>query len=316
MTVATPVPLGIPQQASLETELTTRTMGGGLRLLVASGLRDDAEAERDLRRVADRIDAWAGRLTRFRDDSDLAQLNADPGRLDVALRPTLAAALTHARAMSAATAGVVDVSLLDARLAAETGGHPSFQRVTSWSLTGDGRDRRLAREVPVRFDLDGVAKGWIADRALLLLDAYPAALVDADGDIAVRTAGPTDWQIGVPHPQEPGVELARLHPPADWPGGRFGIATSGTSVHRWQTTRGVTHHLIDPWTGQPAETDVVQATVVAERAGLAEALAKAAVIRGAQAGPEVLAAGGAWAALLLLVNGDLLVLPGSDRWLD
>ncbi len=316
MTVATPAPLEIPQQARLETELTTRTMGGGLRLLVASGLRDGAEAERDLRRVADRIDAWSRRLTRFRDDSDLALLNADPARLDVALRPTLAAALTHARAMSAATAGVVDVSLLDARLAAETDGHPAFQRVTSWWLTGEGRDRRLLREDPVRFDLDGVAKGWIADRALRLLDAYPAALVDADGDIAVRVAGSTDWRVGVAHPEDTGVELAHVHPPADWPGGGFGIATSGTSVHRWQTAQGVTHHLIDPWTGRPAETDVVQATVVAERAGLAEALAKAAVIRGAQAGVEVLEAGGAWAALLLLVNGDLLALPGSDRWLD
>jgi len=316
MTIATPAPLEIPQQATLETELTTRTMGGDLRLLVASGLRDGAEAERDLRRVADRIDAWARRLTRFRDDSDLALLNADPARLDVALRPTLAAAMTHARAMSAATAGVVDVSLLDARLAAEADGHPSLPRVTSWSLTGEGRDRRLLRTDPVRFDLDGVAKGWIADRALRLLDAYPAALVDADGDIAVRTAGPTDWQVAVPHPEEAGVELARLQPPADWPGGRFGIATSGTSVHRWQTARGETHHLIDPWTGLPAETDVVQATVVAERAGLAEALAKAAVIRGAQAGPAVLEAGGAWAALLLLASGDLLALPGTDRWLD
>lgn len=301
-------------QPMLETELSTRSMGGRLRLLVASAATDGDAAESDLRRVAGRIDAWAGRLTRFDTASDLGVLNAEPGRSPAALRPTIAAALTHAQHMAVATEGTVDVTLLDARIAAETGGRAPGGRPSAWHLSGAGRRVELVRDRRVRFDLDGVGKGWIADRALGLLADYRCALVDADGDVAVRAPGSSGWTIAVEDPRDQ-RELARLRLPDGWPLERFGVATSGTSVHRWPGPDGPSHHLIDPRTGRPACTDVVQATVVAESSGLAEALAKSAVVRGASDGLELLARAGAWAALLLLEDGDLLATPGTERWL-
>ena len=86
--------------------------------------------------------------------------------------------------MSAATKGVVDVAMLDARIAAETEEWSVPSGRAAWQLTGEGRQRAIVRDGRVRFDLDGVAKGWIADRALRLLDAYPGALVDAVREMA------------------------------------------------------------------------------------------------------------------------------------
>jgi thiamine biosynthesis lipoprotein len=301
------------QAMSLETELATRSMGGGLRLLVASAPATRARAERDLRRLADRIDAWARRLTRFRDDSDLCRLNQDPERSPVALPPTLAAVLAHAREMAAATRDTVDVSMLEARLAAETGAI-SLAGGGTWALDGDGHRANLIRHGRVRFDLDGVAKGWIADRALRHLDGYAGALVDADGDIAMRAPAALGWEVAVGHPNDESIELARLQVPRDWPSGHFGVATSGTSVHRWQRPEGSSHHLIDPRTGRPAVTDVEQATVVAAGAGPAEALAKAALIRGSHDGLRLLERAGVWAALLLLASGELLTSAGTEMW--
>ena len=263
-------------------------MGGGLRLVVASAVEDGERAERDLRRVTERIDAWAGRLTRFTDTSDLSKLNADPERSPLHLRPTLASVLAHARHMAAATEDTVDVAMLDARIAAETGEWSTPSGRSAWRLTGEGREQNLVRDGRVWFDLDGVAKGWIADRALRLLGTYPNALVDADGDVAVRTSPSTGWSIGVAHPDDDLVELARLRPPRDWFADSFGVATSGISVHQWHLPGGRTHHLVDPRTSRSAVTDVVQATVVAESTGLAEALAKSAVIRGSHDGLELL----------------------------
>jgi thiamine biosynthesis lipoprotein len=302
-------------EATLETELTTRSMGGGLRLVVASAAEDGDRADRDLRRVAERIDAWARRLTRFTDTSDLSMLNTDPKRSPLTLRPTLAAVLAHARRMAAATEDTVDVAMLDARIAAETGEWSMPNGRSAWRLTGRGRHRILRRDGPVRFDLDGVAKGWIADRALRLLGAYPNALVDADGDVAVRSSSSAGWSIAVAHPDDDLAELARLRLPRGWPTDCFGVATSGISVHRWRLPAGATHHLIDPRTSRPAVTEVVQATVVAGSTGLAEALAKSAVIRGSQDGLELLDRAGAWGALILLEDGDLLATPGTARWL-
>ena len=174
-----------------------------------------------------------------------------------------------------------------------------------------------ARSPGTRFDLDGVAKGWIADRALRLLDRYPGAVVDADGDIAVRVAPGDSWEIGVADPR------GSRRPPrgrradrrARWPGrGRrtWGVATSGTSVHRFGPDA---HHLIDPRTGRPAVTDVVQATVLASGAAAAEAFAKSAVILGSAAGLEYLDRAGVAGAILLLEDGRALALPRTSAFL-
>ncbi len=158
----------------------------------------------------------------------------------------------------------------------------------------------MVRRAAFRFDLDGVAKGWIADRALALLRGHPAALVDADGDIAVRPGGGVAWDIAVADPR-PGADgdLALLRLDDRAAGATLGIATSGTSVHRWPAAAGgpPRHHLLDPLTRRPAVTDVVQATVIAGSAREAEVLAKAAVIAGVgrRHGPAR-PARGAWGA--------------------
>ena len=182
-------------------------------------------------------------------------------------------------------------------------------------MEGRGRDCTVRREGRVRFDLDGVAKGWFADRALALLGAYPAALVDADGDVALRVPAWSSWRVSVADPIDEATDLAVLSVPRARRGHPFGVATSGTSVHRWHVNGGPTHHLIDPHTGRPSETDVVQASVVAESALAAEALAKAAVIAGSEEGMHMLERSGAWAAVLLLEGGEVIASPQTMRWL-
>ena len=55
---------------------------------------------------------------------------------------------------------------------------------------------------------------------------------------------------------------------------------------------GYAHHLLDPSTGRPAWTGVIQATAIADTALRAEALAKAALLSGPERGRELLAAHG------------------------
>jgi thiamine biosynthesis lipoprotein len=230
------------------------------------------------------------------------------------VRPTLAAVLEAAAGLEERSEGLVDITLLEPRLAAEAGtvGRPTDGR---WWLEGSGRSRRVRREGRVVFDLDGVGKGWIADRALALLAAYPAALVDADGDVALRLAPDIAWQVAIADPRVQGTDLAALRVPMRQRARRLGVATSGTSVHRWPHDDGARHHLIDPWTGRPADTDLRQVTVVAESALAAEALAKAAVIIGASDAPDLLERAGALAEVLLPADGDAFATLRSLEWL-
>ena len=303
-------------------------VGVHVRPRAAAPASRDAAA-RDVARALRHLAAWASRLTRFSATSDLSRLNADR-RSAVPVRPTLGALLDWGRAAEAATDGTVDIALLDARLAAEgigvsAGGDPGARRVASraWSLDRRARGAVVNRPAGLRFDLDGVGKGWLADRALRLLSGHAAALVDADGDLALALRAGERWGIGVDdgRAQTPGdapaAHLATLELiGADGPAmTRFGLATSGTSVHRWAGDTGWRHHLIDPLTGRPAVTDLVQATVLAASAREAEALAKAAVILGSESAFLMLERPSVLGALLLTERGELLALPATVRWL-
>ncbi len=319
--------------------LVSSAMGGRLVLRAMADPDRALDAPHDLEMVARRVRAWAAILTRHADDSALLRLDRDP-RATVPVGPTLAAALAWAADAADLTGGIVDVTLLDERLAAEGirgrtvathapaapwsaaheqtapgpaihDGPTALPAGASWSIRGGQRHRGavVTRRPGARFDLDGVGKGWIADRALALLDRHPGALVDADGDIAIRPARGERVSVGVADPRDPSAQLAVLSLAAG-PGRRtWGVATSGISVHRWATAAGTTHHLIDPRTGRSAATDVVQATVVAATAREAEALAKTAVILGAVDGLRFLDRTATAGAVLLLGDGRVVALP-------
>jgi thiamine biosynthesis lipoprotein len=169
--------------------------------------------------------------------------------------------------------------------------------------------------VGVRFDLDGIAKGWLADRGVGRLGGWPVAVVDVDGDVAIRLAPGKACAIGIADPGRAGMDLLvlRLVGRVGAEATRYGVATSGTSVHRWGLDDERRHHLIDPRTGRPAHTDVVQATVIAGTARAAEAFAKTAVILGSTAGLAALDRSDIVGVVLLTEDGRLLVTPGAAR---
>ncbi|HUP83793.1 MAG TPA: FAD:protein FMN transferase, partial [Candidatus Limnocylindria bacterium] len=136
--------------------------------------------------------------------------------------------------------------------------------------------------------------------------------------IAVTADAGVEWQVNVADPRSPtAAPLATLRLTGGETWSRsYGVATSGTSVHRWQLDDGrQTHHLIDPRTGRPAETDIVQATVIAPSAREAEVIAKTAVILGSESALEYLDRSAAQACLLLLEDGSVACLPGIEAWL-
>ena len=175
-----------------------RPMMGGR---VSVHLRDESDRRRPpgdaAERVLDRIAAWAGRLTRF--DAGLrARAPQRRRRGAVPVGPTLTAVLDWAREPRADDRR--PRGRRDARRAPGGRGgrrrRPAAAAARRWSLPRLPRGAVVEREPGVRFDLDGVAKGWLADRALAIAPGR-SALVDGDGDVAARVA--------------PGRRVARRH---------------------------------------------------------------------------------------------------------
>ena len=139
---------------------------------------------------------------------------------------------------------------------------------------------RIALEPGVRIDLGGIGKGYAAERAAELLALAGPCLVNAGGDVATRGGS---WPVGVETAGAPlTLELAGA-----------ALATSGRDRRRWRRGGRELHHLIDPRTGAPSETDLLRVTVVAPDAVEAEVAAKALFLAGADAAARRGGRGGA-----------------------
>jgi thiamine biosynthesis lipoprotein len=242
---------------------TFHAMGTEVELLVDADEADDAltAAEAEFHRLE-------ALLSRFLDDSELSRLNAagsiEPG-------PDLRRVVELALAAREETGGRFDPTVHDAVVAA--GYDRSFEllpperpAVEAASCGGDVRvGDRIELEPGIRLDLGGIGKGYAAERAAELLALAGPCLVNAGGDVSVRGGA---WPVGCA--PELTLEL-----------GGGGLATSGVDRRRWRAGGRELHHIVDPATGAPAETDLLRVTVVGPDAVAAEVWAKALLLVGA-----------------------------------
>jgi FAD:protein FMN transferase len=253
-------------------------------------------------------------LTRFDPASPLSQLNRLQGRW-TAVPPLLMRAIRAALQAASLTGGAFDPTVLDAMEAA--GYSRSFELgPTSASApvpAGRWREVQLAPAgnavwLPpgVRLDLGGIGKGLAVDGALARLGSEHRALVNAGGDLAIRTtAGDGPILVDVADPYNPSRVMATC-------GLRQGaVATSSTLGRRWG--RGL-HHIINPATGSPAASGVVAATVFGGTAVRAEVLAKAAIVLGPERGLALVEQAGCH-GLLVLDGGQTRMTPGLEGFL-
>jgi thiamine biosynthesis lipoprotein len=229
-------------------------------------------------------------LSRFRPDSELSRLNRSAGSPFQA-SPLLRQVLSGALEAAARTGGLFDPTLLQAIEAA--GYTRSFDRlepgVPDPVEEAPGRyekvelrdDGTVVLHAGARVDLGGYAKGWTVDACEKLLVGCESWVVNAGGDLLARGAGPTGegWLVGIEDPfdrnRDIGVLLAQ----------DCAIATTSRMRRRWTTQSGPAHHIIDPATGQPADTGLASVTVVAESSVEAEVLAKVLFLLGPDGGP-------------------------------
>lgn len=258
--------------------------------------------------------------SRFRDDSELARVNSRPG-VRVEVSDLFVSVLTAAVDAARDSGGVVDPTLgAHIRNAGYDRTFALVRERQRWSITPLPPRRDLWRLIEIdaaaktvrvprgcELDLGATAKAFAADRAAARIteETGGPVLVSVGGDIA--TAGPAPsggWC----------VRIADDHrTPLDLPGpciaiSSGGLATSSTSVRRWQTDTGCAHHLLDPRTGLPARTPWRTVSVTASTCFDANVASTTAIVLGDNA-PQWLADRGL-PARLVANDGRILHLCG------
>ncbi|MCJ7513588.1 MAG: FAD:protein FMN transferase, partial [Anaerolineales bacterium] len=280
-------------------------------------------ASRRLSQVAGWFETWESRLSRFRPESELSQLNARAGEV-IPVSPMMWQVIQASLRAARISGGLVTPTVLPALEAA--GYDRSFDQMRDMERGFASRPSPAAdwREIALdpakhtlrlpqgtRLDLGGIGKGWAAQRSVHRLRAWGATLVSAGGDIALSSSrnGLRPWSIAVADPRDPEKDIARLALHAG------GVATSGTDYRRWMQGGALQHHLIDPRTGAPALTDVLSATVIAPSLEMAEVAAKVVILLGSREGLAWIERRPILAGLLVLESGEQLDSRRLTRYL-
>ena len=232
--------------------------------------------------------------SRFRPDSELAQLDQAAGR-PVPVSPLLAEAVAVALRAAELTGGDVDPTVGEAIV---TAGYDrdftlvpadgpavnlAVRAVPGWhQVRLDLSSRTLTMPAGVRLDLGATAKAWTADRSAARIAGTldTGVLVGLGGDISVAGPAPDGgWRIRVQdvtgHPDEDPCGPATV---VAITGG--GLATSSTTARRWRRGGSVLHHILDPRTGLPPAPVWRTVSVTAATCADANTASTAAIIRG------------------------------------
>lgn len=229
---------------------------------------------------------WDRVFSRFREDSELARLNAHAGEW-VEVSPLMLEVLGKCLALTKETEGCFDPSA-GSYLAAAGYGLPKnlilpTQVPTYRDIAMDIPNSRIRTAPRQVLEPAALVKGMAIDAAGTALAGVPAWMVNAGGDLRTQGDYPGQgaWNVAIQAPQDRRAVISTVRARNE------AVATSGTYETTWESGRERWHHQINMTTGKPT-TGVISVTVLAPTAELADGFSSAALLLGIKTGSAYL----------------------------
>lgn len=270
-------------------------------------------ARRTLARMTAEVQRLENIFSLYRAESELSRLNRD-GVLQGA-SPALRDVLDYALALAVASNGAFDPSVQPlwtlyerhfSRPDASPAGPAALERDHARGLVDyraiDLAGRNLRLGTPgMALTLNGIAQGYVTDviADLLRNEGFDHAVV-AMGETRVLGTHPEGqpWRVGLRDSSGHVGRVLELANQASATSGGYGTVFDPSGQH---------HHIFDPATGGSAHR-LTEAVVTAPRAMVADALATALVVAGADRAPAILASVPGARAILTRPNGETVML--------
>ncbi len=267
-------------------KIQTKAMASKINILVADAsdapIEDWHGAE-----VVSVFRHYEALLSRFKESSELWEINQDPSRMHRVSR------LTYAAIREAYEAYLKTKSIFDPRVYQDLcrlGYSVSFAKINgdadsdtpekrdplpAWNPEFDaGSTSVKVGSMPI--DLGGIGKGLAVRDAAAALGSYSSAfLIEAGGDCYAKgsPADVDEWLIGIENPSGNGhLAIVAVRD--------AGCATSSIRLRNWRRGGSQVHHLIDPSTGLPGGEGLLSVTVLHPDPVRAEILSKTLFLSG------------------------------------
>lgn len=181
------------------------------------------------------------------------------------------------------------------------------QKIGYENIIIEGNTVTLLGETQI--DLGAIAKGYIANkvRDYLISENIEKAIIDIGGNIVtVGTKSKYEgFIIGIRKPFGETNEISAAIEVID-----MSVVTSGPYERSFVVDDVLYHHIIDPNTGYPVETDMVSATIVAKDPFTADALSTSCFLLGVDKAVELIESLEDTEAIFIEADGDIILTSG------
>lgn len=290
-----------PDEPGQVYQLSGETMGTRYSILVTQfpdDITDNELAEGIARRLR-RIDREL--MSTYAPESELSRFNRAAVGQWMDISAELADVMTQAQTISELTDGYFDVTV--GPLVDRWGFGPVQEMADSPRIPTDGeieqlRERvgyrhlevsqqppRLRKLQDVRVDLSAIAKGYATDVIADYLDSagLDSYFIEIGGELRIRGIKP-DGSSWVPAIERPTQGAPEVHDIIVLDGQSIAVAGSGDYRNYFEQDGVRFSHEIDPFTGRPVTHDLAAVYVITDTASMADALATAFMVMGAERG--------------------------------
>ena len=258
-------------------------------------------------------------LSRTKEGSDIWKINHAEGQA-VTVQPETADLIAQALDYAEMTDGLIDPTIAPLADLWNFSGSPAgpvpsdsaiqklLSHVDYTAVIVEGNTVRL-NDPEARLDLGFIAKGYIADRLkeLFLREGLSSALIDLGGNILAvgSKPGAEGFSIGIRKPFGERYDTLRILSLND-----RSLVSSGTYERGFEEGGIWYHHILNPFTGYPANTRLSQVTILSDSSTQGDALSTTCFLLGAERGMELIESLPDVEALFVLEDGTLLQTDG------
>ncbi len=175
-------------------------------------------------------------------------------------------------------------------------------------ITVNTTDNCVKKAEGVEVTLGGIAKGYLGDELLeIALEENVTALLSLGGNIVLcgNKADGSLWSVGVKNPHNTDGLACSFKSK-----GNRSVVTSGGYERYFEYSGKTYHHIIDPKTGYPAESDLLSVTVIGGKGSLCDAFSTGLYVMGKEKAVAFAKENNSFDYILITTDNEILYTEG------
>lgn len=282
-----------------------------------------ANGQATIDETMERIKSLEALLTFNAPEGDIYQLNDNAGKKNVELDPVTLKIINKAQEVAELSNGAFDITIgpivKSWGIGTEQERIPPKEELQKLLPLVNYRDLVVGensaglKKAEQMVDLGGIAKGYAGDEALQIYkkNGIKSAFINLGGNVVTLGNKPdgSPWTVGIrnPRPQDAasGQQIVGTVTVAD-----KAVTTAGDDQRFFEKDGVRYHHIINPHTGYPAQSDLMSVTLITDSSFNADAFDTAVFVLGLEKGKELIQKLGGIEAVFITTDKKIYVTDG------